>query len=128
MVVLQNSAIFLCNTAPVKRFKFFQTITVNAHFLHAFQIFVPPENRSEIDEIYNKTTIRKLKKLCDKVSIGKSQGRLATETFFPLETQLKVQATCSFHQNNTLLHLCISSCFFLYITSGNPSKLLSVTL
>lgn len=31
------------------------------------KIFVPPENRSEIDEIYNKTTIRKLKKLCDKI-------------------------------------------------------------
>ena len=58
----------------MKRLRFFQTITVNAYFLHAFQIFVPPENRSEIDEMYNKTTIGKLKKLCDKVSIGKSQG------------------------------------------------------
>ncbi|KAK2547931.1 Endothelin-converting enzyme-like protein [Acropora cervicornis] len=31
------------------------------------KIFVPPENRSEIDEIYNKTTVHKLKKLCDKI-------------------------------------------------------------
>ena len=32
-----------------------------------FQIFVPNVNRSQIDEMYNKTTIEKLHKLCSKV-------------------------------------------------------------
>ena len=32
-----------------------------------FQIFVPNVNRSQIDEMYNKTTIVKLQKLCSKV-------------------------------------------------------------
>ena len=33
-----------------------------------YQIFVPHENRSQIDEIYNKTNIMKLQKLCNKVT------------------------------------------------------------
>ena len=32
-----------------------------------FQIFVPNVNRSQIDEVYNKTSIAKLRKLCSKV-------------------------------------------------------------
>lgn len=32
-----------------------------------FQIFVSNVNRSQIDEMYNKTTIAKLRKLCSKV-------------------------------------------------------------
>lgn len=32
------------------------------------QIFVPHENRSQIDEIYNKTNIMKLQKLCNKIN------------------------------------------------------------
>ena len=32
-----------------------------------FQIFVPNVNRSQIDEMYNKTSIAKLEKLCSKV-------------------------------------------------------------
>ena len=34
------------------------------------QIFVPHENRSQIDEMYNKTSIMKLQKLCNKVTWG----------------------------------------------------------
>lgn len=43
------------------------------------QIFVPHENRSEIDEIYNKTNIMKLQKLCNKV-----RGFLERESLFSL--------------------------------------------
>lgn len=50
----------------VRIFKIFLA-SCSVSFFH--QIFVPHENRSQIDEVYNKTNIIKLQKLCNEVRV-----------------------------------------------------------